>query len=302
MNFMDKLQRKFGKYAVYNLQKYLILAYAFGLILNLLSVDITGYLGFSVDAILQGQIWRLVTWILCADGGSFISLLFLYCVFSMARGFEQMVGTFRMNLYLIGGMIWNLIGGILVYVITLLVLGDGINVGLTNYEMLFTLFIAFALCMPEASVYLYFLIPIKMKWMIVIYIGGLLYQLFVYYSAGSGYGVGVGILFVIVNGSQVIFSLLNLFLFFRLSKIRLTRKQKKTQTEFRKQMASVPTAGVGPRHKCVICGRTEKDDPNLSFRYCSKCTGNKEYCQDHLFTHTHEQKTKNIVPEQAEIS
>lgn len=288
MNFMDKLHQKFGKYAVYNLQKYLIFAYTFGLLLNLFQLDVSEVLGFSVDAILHGQVWRLVTWVFCADGGSFISLLFIYCVYSMAQSFEQMVGTFRMNVYLIGGMLLNLLGAILVYVLTFLLLGKGESVNLTNYEMLFTLFMAFALCMPEATVYLYFLIPIKMKWMFIIYILGLVYQLYTYYSYGSAYGVGMGILFVIVNGSQVIFSLLNLFLFFRMSKIRLNRQQKKTQTEFRKQMASVPKTPVsGARHKCAICGRTELDDPDLTFRFCSKCTGNKEYCQDHLFTHTH---------------
>ena len=105
----------------------------------------------------------------------------------------------------------------------------------------------------------------------------------------------MGILFVIVNGAQVIFSLLNLFLFFRMSKIRLSKKQRKTQHEFRKQMASVPKSPVsGARHKCAICGRTELDDPNLTFRFCSKCTGNKEYCQDHLFTHTHNQTCPKI--------
>lgn len=289
MNFMDKLYKKFGKYAVYNLQKYLILAYTFGLLLNLFQLDVSGLLGFSVDAILHGQIWRLVTWVFCADGGTFISLLFIYCVYSMAQGFEQMVGTFRMNVYLIGGMILNLLGAILVYVITFLLLGQGVSVNLTNYEMLFTLFMAFALCMPEATVYLYFLIPIKMKWMFFIYIAGLAYQLYSYYSVGSSYGVGMGVLFVVVYGSQMLVALLNLFLFFRMSKIRLNRKQKKTQTEFRKQMASVPNASAvsGARHKCAICGRTELDNPDLTFRYCSKCTGNKEYCQDHLFTHTH---------------
>ena len=288
MNFMDKLYKKFGKYAVYNLQKYLIFAYTFGVLLNLLQLDVSGLLGFSMDAILRGQVWRLVTWVFCADGSSIISLLFFYCVYSMAQGFEQMVGTFRMNVYLIGGMILNLLGAILVYVLTFFLLGQGVSVNLTNYEMLFTLFMAFALCMPEATVYLYFLIPIKMKWMFFIYIAGLIYQFYTYYSIGSAYGVGMGILFVIVNGSQVIFSLLNLFLFFRMSKLRLNRKQKKTQTEFRKQMASVPKTPVsGARHKCAICGRTELDNPDLTFRYCSKCTGNKEYCQDHLFTHTH---------------
>ena len=43
------------------------------------------------------------------------------------------------------------------------------------------------------------------------------------------------------------------------------------------------------RHKCAICGQTEDDDPSLEFRFCSKCNGNYEYCQQHLFTHTHVQ-------------
>lgn len=288
MNFMDKLQQKFGKYAVYNLQKYLIGAYCVGLILNMLSVPVTGYLGFSMDLILQGQIWRLVTWVFCADGGSLISLLFLYCVYNMAQSFEQMVGTFRMNVYLVGGMLLNLVGGILVYLITFLLLEQGISVRLSNYDMLFTIFMALALCIPEGTVYLSFLFPIKMKWMFLIYIAGLIYQLYVYFSIGGSYNVWLGLLFMVIYGSQIIFSLLNLFLFFHFSRIRLNRKQKKAQTEFRRQMASTPKPGAGSaRHKCAICGRTENDDPNLTFRYCSKCTGNKEYCQDHLFTHTH---------------
>lgn len=288
MNFMDKLQQKFGKYAVYNLQKYLIIAYCIGLVLDMLSVNLTGYLGFSMELILQGQIWRLVTWIFCASGGDLISLIFLYCVYNMAKSFEQMVGTFRMNVYLVGGMILNLIGGILVYVVTFLLLGEGVDVYLTNYYVLFSIFMAVALCMPEGVVHLNFLFPVKMKWMFLIYIAGLIYELYVYYSFGGSYSVWLGLLYVAVYGSQIIFALVNLFLFFHFSKIRLTRKQKKTQTEFKRQMASTPRPGSGiARHKCAICGRTENDDPNLTFRYCSKCTGNKEYCQDHLFTHTH---------------
>jgi len=254
---MDKLHRKFGKYAVYNLQKYLIFAYTFGVVFDLIGIDVSGLLGFSMDAILHGQIWRLVTWIFCGEGGSIISLLFIYCVYSMAQSFEQMVGTFRMNVYLIGGMLWNLFGAILVYGLTALLLGQGISVNLSNYEVLFTLFMAFALCMPEATVLLYFIIPIKMKWMLAIYAAGIVYQIYVYYSFGAAYSVAMGIICVIVYGSQTLFALLNLFLFFRMSKIRLSRKQKKTQTEFRKQMASVPKNPIsGSRHKCATCGRT----------------------------------------------
>jgi len=187
-----------------------------------------------------------------------------------------------MNVLLIGGMLFNLVGGILIYAVSSLVLGFGLPVMLTNYYVLLSMFMALAICIPDATVNLYFILPIKMKWMLVVYIGSMLYELYQYYMYG-------GIVLALMFGAQIIFTLLNLFVFFHLSKIRLSRKQRKRQREFRAQMASEPRAGAGlTRHKCAICGRTEKDDPNLSFRYCSKCTGNKEYCQEHLFTHTHQ--------------
>ena len=281
MNFMQKLERKWGRYAIYNLHKYVVIAYFIGFLLNYMPVDISSYLQFSVQGILQGQIWRLMTWVFCTNGGSMFTLLFLACLIPMGRHLEMFLGTFRMNVYLIGGMILNVVGGILVYALSYLVLGVGIPVYLTNYYVLLSMFMALALCMPEATVHLYFLIPIKMKWMLVVYLVELAYEIYVYYSAG-------GIVLVAVLGTQVILALINLFVFFHLSKIRLTRKQRKVQKEFQAQMASTPRPGSGiTRHKCVICGRTEVTDPELSFRYCSKCTGNKEYCQDHLFTHTH---------------
>lgn len=72
--------------------------------------------------------------------------------------------------------------------------------------------------------------------------------------------------------------------------------------EYRKKMQQAQQAGhaasyqgrtVITRHKCAICGRTELDDENLEFRYCSKCEGNYEYCSDHLYTHEH---VRRIVP------
>lgn len=287
MNWMYKLEQKWGRYAIYNLHKYLAGAYAIGLILSMF-LDINSYLSFSVELILQGQIWRLVTWVFCADGGSLLSLLFVYCVFNIGRSFEQMVGTFRMNVYLIGGMLLNIIGGILVYVVTFFIFGQGQDIYLTNYYVLFSIFLALALCMPEGTVYFSFLFPMKMKWMFLIYIVGLVYELYSYFNFGNQYyGAAYGFLFMFVYGAQIIFSLLNLFLFFHFSKIRLSRKQKKRQREFQAQMRQPRRAENMPRHKCAICGRTEKDSPDLVFRFCSKCTGNKEYCQEHLFTHTH---------------
>ena len=120
-----------------------------------------------------------------------------------------------------------------------------------------------------------------MKWLLALYLAELAYELYTYYSAG-------GILLLAVLGTQVILALINLYAFFHFSKIRLTRKQKQFQKVYREQAAREPRPNANiARHKCVICGRTELSNPELTFRYCSKCTGNKEYCQDHLFTHTH---------------
>ena len=95
----------------------------------------------------------------------------------------------------------------------------------------------------------------------------------------------------------ILMSLLNFLIFFlatRNFKGTYNHQQQKTRHEFQRQMHQAKheqQAGghyaQGARHKCAICGRTELDDPNLEFRYCSKCNGNFEYCQDHLFTHQH---------------
>lgn len=289
MNFMQKLEQKWGRYAVRGLHKYVIGAYFIGFLLNYLPIDIAPYLQFNMDYILQGQIWRLVTWVFCGTGTGIFTLLFLLCLIPMGDTLERFLGTFRMNVYLIGGMLLNLVGGILIYFVSFLFLGEGLPVYLTNYYILLSMFMALAIIMPDATVNLYFILPIKMKWMLLVYFLDLLYEIYTYYSIGASYSVVTGIMFVVVYGSQIIFALLNLFLFFYLSKIRLNRKQKKRQREFQAQMKSEPRPGSGiARHKCCVCGQTELTNPNLTFRYCSKCTGNKEYCQEHLFTHIHE--------------
>ena len=281
MNWMTKLEQKWGKYAIYNLHKYVVMAYFTGFIFNYFAPGLTSYLQFSMADILRGQVWRLVTWVFSCNGTGIMTLLFMICLIPMGRHLEMFLGTFRMNVYLIGGMILNLVGGVLVYFLSYLILGVGLPVYLTNYYIMISMFMALAICMPDATVNLYFILPIKMKWMLAIYLAELAYELYVYYSAG-------GVLMLAILGTQVILALVNLYAFFHFSKIRLTRKQKQFQKVYRQQAAreARPNANIA-RHKCVICGRTDLSNPELTFRYCSKCTGNKEYCQDHLFTHTH---------------
>ena len=93
----------------------------------------------------------------------------------------------------------------------------------------------------------------------------------------------------------IIASLLNFIIFF-LGTRNLNRynpKEIHRRNQFKRAMGESKTvpfpggskSGEVTKHKCAVCGRTEKDDPNLEFRFCSKCNGNYEYCQDHLYTH-----------------
>lgn len=290
MNWMYKLEQKWGKYAINDLHKYFVIVYLIGFALNYVGGGVlVEYLSFDMGAILSGQIWRLVTWVLCVyGGGGIFGLIFMLCLLSMGQSLQHVIGVFRMNVYLFGGVLINIVGGVLVSLISWPFLGGPLPVFLSLYYILLSMFMALAICIPEGVVNLYGIFPIKMKWMLIVYFLELLYELYIYYSAGGSFSVIYGLMTMSIYGAQIIFALLNLFLFFVFANIRLSRKQKKRQREFHTKMRQATNeVNRGPHHKCAICGRTEKDDPNLVFRFCSKCTGNKEYCQEHLFTHTH---------------
>lgn len=291
MNWMDKLERKWGRYAIPNLSRYFVVAIIAGVLFSLAAPGLLSYLSFSVSGILHGQIWRLVTWVFMPSTSlDLFGILFLVCVLSWASSLESFLGTFRMNVFLFGGIILSDIAGILVYLVSFAATGTGVNVYLSTYYILMTLLLALAMCMPEGQVLLFFVLPIKMKWMLLFELVYMGYQVIKTFGVAVGsYGTVNGILFGLMACTQVIAAVANMFLFFWFASIHITRKHKKRQKEFKAQFRE-PRQGSGiSRHKCAICGRTEITNPELSFRYCSKCKGNLEYCEEHLFTHQHVQ-------------
>lgn len=289
MNWMDKLERKWGRHAVANLSRYFVLAQVIGYVVQLTAPGLMGYMNFDMGSILHGQIWRVVTWIFTPTASlDVFGILFLFCVLMWGSSLESMLGTFRMNVFLWGSVILCDIVGAIVYVVTRILLGYGFSPYLSTYYILMSMLLALAMCMPEGEVRLYFVLPIRMKWMLIFELVYLGYQVVRIFSIGiASYGTGMGILVGVLNCVQIVVPVLNMFWFFHAMKTRLSGKQKKRQKEFRAQF-SQPRPGSGiARHKCAICGRTELTNPELQFRYCSKCVGNREYCQDHLFTHQH---------------
>lgn len=283
MNWIDKLERKFGRYGIPNLTLYMVICYVLGYFLMILNPGMLNMLSLEPAMILKGQIWRLVTWVIYPpQTGNFllfvISIFFFY--YPIGNSLERTWGTFRYNLYIFSGLLFVMVAAFLTYFFT----GRVYLVGavFTTYYVSMSVFLAYAACYPNMQLLLWFVIPIKMKWMGWVYGAIILYNIIYYLRLGAW-----------VMTVPIIASFLNFVLFFLsgISMYRFRPKEVKRRREFKKAMAQSrvnPATGESvAKHKCAICGRTELDDPNLEFRFCSKCNGNYEYCQDHLFTHEH---------------
>ena len=281
MNWLNKLEKKIGRFAIPNLIVWLIGANCIGFAVYQVNPELTGLLTLSPYHILQGQVWRLFTWIMMPTESNIIFLLIMALFYyQLGTTLERAWGIFRFNAYIISGMLFSVIGAFAYYGIMYLVGGGvsadmyymGYNFSLRYIEL--SIFLAFALLFPEMQVMFYFVIPIKMKWMAYIYL------------AFAGYSL-------ITTGwpgrVAIVMSLLNFLIFFLSTRDyrRISPKEIHRKQVYRAQTRE-PRMGNGiTKHKCAVCGRTEVDDPTLEFRFCSKCEGNYEYCQDHLFTHTH---------------
>ena len=276
--FLNKMERKIGRYAIPNLINYVIVLYCLGGVLEIINPRVY-YVFFALDIgkILQGQIWRLFTFVLAPVGisqSAFLGIIFfaikVYIFLMFGRFLEQAWGTFRFNLYFFSGILFNILGGVIIYVFT----GQGSYVGLEYIYQ--SMFFAFALLNPNMQFLLYFVIPIKVKWLAIVDGVFIIFLLLQSLMAGQYY-VAAAIL--------AAFSNFLIFFFVNRDFKRLSPGQVKRRRKFKAQVRSA--SGGSTRHKCVICGRTELDNPSLDFRYCSKCEGNYEYCSDHLFTHEH---------------
>lgn len=287
----SNFEKKFGKYAIKNLSLILILCYACGYLFQWMYPDFLQYLYLNPYEILfHGQVWRLFTWLVVPPTRfDFFTLIMLYFYYSIGTTLERTWGTYRYNVYLFSGALFTILGAFLLFGYTQVFM-NGITPYGSSYFMIvssmfstyyvnLSIFLAFAATFPNMQVMLFFLIPLKVK------ILGFFYSALLLYQFVAGYGEGLEVL-TVANRFVIGASLMNFIVFFLSSrgKVHMSPKQVKRRQEFKKE---VKVAAKATRHKCAICGRTEETNPELEFRFCSKCNGNYEYCQEHLFTHTH---------------
>lgn len=271
MKFLRKLERKFGKYAIPNLMYYIILMYGAGIVIDLAAPGLYyQYLCLDAAAILKGQVWRLVTFLICPpSAGIFFNLIAMFLYYSLGTTLERVWGTFRFNLYFFSGILFHIIAAFVIYFLM------GVSVPLTPFYLNNSLFLAFAATFPQMQFYLYGLLPIRAYWLGIFIGAEFLYE---FLFGGLIARICVGL------------AMLNFVIFFLMTRNynKINPKEIKRKQKFKSDMKTAQAEKIKlTHHKCAVCGRTEKDDPNLEFRYCSKCEGNLEYCMDHLYTHKH---------------
>lgn len=281
MKLITKLEQKFGRYGIHNLTIYIIICYVVGYVLQLLLPNMLTYLALDPGRILGGQVWRLFTWILIPPNGlDIFTIIMLYFYYSIGSTLERTWGTFRYTLYILSGLFFTIIGAFVLYFLV----GNMysvLNLGMafSTYYISTSILLAFAATYPDMQVLFWFIFPLKIKWLGILYGAQIVYNMISYLRQGAWFMT-----------IPIIASLLNFVIFFFSTRnvARYRPKEVKRRRDFQKAVNPGRVYnGEITKHKCAVCGQTEQDNPDLEFRFCSRCNGNYEYCQNHLFTHTH---------------
>lgn len=279
---VDRFAYNHPRFGIPNLMQFIV---AGNIVVYLLMMfagyNAVSFLLFDWQAITRGEIWRLITFIFMPDASSpFWLVISLYFYYMIGTTLEREWGTAKFNLYYFSGVLLTVITGVIVGLST----GSAWISG-SDYVNL-SMFFAFAMLYPDTQFLIFFLIPVKVKWLALI--DGAFFALAVLSSLFQMYWLGALL---------PIIALLNFFVFFWTNisdEIAYRHGRAKHQTahqtiQFKTavRQQKKKEAERGYRHKCAVCGRTDTDFPELEFRYCSRCVGYHCFCQDHIFSHEH---------------
>jgi hypothetical protein len=239
-------------------------------------MDTTGsflsYLYLSPNLILKGQVWRLLTFIFVPQGSSLLfTLLFLYFYYFIGNALERQWGTPKFTVYYIFGMALTIIYSFIAGVFTgfsPLFYADATYINLS-------MFFAFATLFPDNKVLLFFIFPVKIKWLAYIDAAYFIVAMIL----GRTLLPLIGVLNYFLFCGDILLSSLS-FLKYRSS--RNVINFQKAARQARQRQAQMPY-----HRKCAVCGKTDTDYPDLEFRYCSKCEGYHCFCAEHINNHVH---------------
>jgi len=261
MSFLTKLERIFGRFAIPSLSLYLVFGQVAAYLAMMFGRIDGGSLVLVPRLVLMGQWWRIFSFLLMPPPASIIFIAFAWWIFYlMGSALEEFWGTFRYNLF---------IG-----------LGLALTVGLSflqpdaatsNAFIAGSVFLAFAHLNPDFELAIFFILPVKIKWLALV-----TWVIYGYQFVVGGWS----------GRLQIIASVGNFLLFFGRDILDTARyrRRKMVQSAMR---AAASGREAEARHRCRICGKTELTNPELDFRYCSKCAGDECYCPEHIKNHEH---------------
>ena len=271
------------RFGIPNLMRVIVIGNVAVYVLMLLTqandANALSFLTFNLNALLHGEVWRLVTFVFVpAYSSPFALLISLYFYYWIGSTLERQWGTAKFNLYYISGALLTVLGVVLASLITGNPYLTAAGTGYVNLSMFF----AFAFLFPDTTVLLFFILPVKMKWLA--YLDGALFAFDIIKVIGAHNWAGVVLPIV---------ALLNFAVFiwpevhYLKERAKYQNSRKTVQFRQAQQQQAKQAQQQGYRHKCAVCGRTDTDYPDLQFRYCSKCVGYHCFCQDHIFNHVH---------------
>lgn len=280
---VDRFCARHPRFGIPNLMRYIVIGTAAVYILMVLTrnndANALSFLSFNLNGLLHGEIWRIVTFIFVpGDMRPFWLIVALYFYYWIGSSLEREWGTARFTLYYLSGALLTVLGVVLASLITGNPYLTAAGTGYVNLSMFF----AFAFLFPDTTVLLFFILPVKMKWLA--YLDGALFAFDIIKAIGAHNWAGVVLPIV---------ALLNFAVFiwpevhYLKERAKYQNSRKTVQFRQAQQQQAKQAQQQGYRHKCAVCGRTDTDYPDLQFRYCSKCVGYHCFCQDHIFNHVH---------------
>lgn len=282
MKKVDIFCYKHPRFGINNLMLIIVIGTAAVWLLSMMdrSNTLLSMLIFNPAAILQGQIWRLVTFIFMPTGDGIWLIISLYFYYFIGSVLEREWGKGRFTIFYLSGMLLTIIYGFILYFAT------GLPFPVTTTYINYSLFFAFATLYPDNMVLLFFFIPVKMKWLAI------LDAAYFAYGIIDGLITGVGMLKLL--SLMPVIAILNYLLFFGSSLMEIMRprggyRQRRKTVDFQQELHRMKKDAKHKNymHKCAVCGRTDADYPDLEFRYCSRCVGYHCFCQDHINNHVH---------------
>lgn len=265
MSWLDRLERRCRRFAIPNLTGFLAgFQAALWVLIQILprqagQASILDAFVLIPAKVLDGEIWRLVTFVFLPPGVGILAIFGIYLFWLMGTALEGQWGTVRYNFYVLIAVLATITAAFL--------LPNGGPA--TNMFIGSSVFLAFAYLYPDFTLSIYFLLPIRVKWLALLT------------------WIGYAVVLVVGDWSSRMFvlaSIANFLLFFGRDLLSRVRSGQRTMHSASRRVAETGK----PFHTCVICGLTEQDEPDEDFRICSQCNaGTFEYCSQHLRNHEH---------------